>query len=58
MPVPHLKPGDSVHCPVCDKKVYVTVAPPQGLEDPWNCDSRARVQAHWSNPLKDTKAGN
>lgn len=47
MPIPHVRAGDGVHCPVCDKKVYLTAPPPQGLKDPWNGDSRARVQPHW-----------
>jgi hypothetical protein len=40
-----------------DKKVYLTVPPPQGPKDPWNGDTRARVQAHRSNPMQGREAG-
>jgi hypothetical protein len=58
LPIPHLQPGDGIYCPVCNRKIYLTVPPPEGLTDPWRGSKEARVQAHWSNPMKETPLGN
>jgi hypothetical protein len=58
MPIPHLMPVDGIYCPVCNRKVYLTVPPPKGLTDPWRGSTLARVQAHWSKPMKESKSGN
>ena len=47
LPVPHLQPGDGVVCDFCDRKVYLTLPPPDGFRDPWRGSMDARVQAHW-----------
>ncbi len=58
MPIPHLKPNDGIYCPVCNRKVRLTVPPPKGLTDPLRGSELARVQAHWANPMRETRPGN
>ena len=52
MPIPHLQAGDGIYCPACNRKVYLRPPPPEGFLDPWRGSTLARVQPHWSNPMK------
>jgi hypothetical protein len=45
--VAFLKPGDGIYCTLCNRKMYLTVPPPESLTDPWHGSLDARVQARW-----------
>jgi DNA-directed RNA polymerase subunit RPC12/RpoP len=46
LPVQHLQPGDKVACPVCGRKVFLSVPPMAETHDPWAGSKDARVQVH------------
>ena len=51
-PVNHLQVGTEVYCPICNRKVGITLARPHGFRDPWQGDRRARVTPHWTPQAK------
>jgi hypothetical protein len=47
-----------VDCLVWGRRVTVRGPPPQGFKDPWAGSPDNRISPHWSNPMKEAKAGN
>ena len=48
LPVQHLQPGDQIVCPVCGRKVILSVPPMPETLDPWAGSKDTRVQVHWA----------
>ena len=47
LPVPHLRPGDELQCPVCGQRVGLREPLASGPFDRWNGLADARIDQHF-----------